>query len=509
MYDHDTLLLEGIYMDILESRKNPEQNPKTFINDMYEKYKDDPNIFISFVNNLSPDGKYDVNFSGEKIGINPSSTFNTPNGIYSYPLKYMIDHYSLMDNDGNIKDVKIPYAGSRPNIFVLRRTDSGKHLNISELDIEDYKENIDKSCRYFASILDNINNQELKLYFIEDAINNAKIDSLGGKLWNITRYFASLYYHIKKNNNDLNVNDLKDLSTKYNTGDLRYSPNFWNKLLRDVLGYDSVVDYGKGIIHPSEPEQCVFFSTRGFKIVDVVRNTSKPDWRILIKNEIDPLLKKYEFTGPIGNKHSSLEVYYIHKTHRNLKIILTPHTFLVTINNEPITNKEIEDLELKHQDILFCDSLGKAIKYLKNFLNNDLDKVIKYISDNISDDRNYVYEIAEKYNLKISYSKVDNTPEIRREYVKDGNKIKLIIFSQDDELIVQLIKEGSIYTRFNMHAMASISTSNDPLHDAFAKMDYKINTYIKNNKDDINYNPYVEMVKESFEMIKQRVFRGN
>ena len=37
-----------LYQRLIEARRNPEQNPKVPVIDQLRKYKDDPNIFISF-----------------------------------------------------------------------------------------------------------------------------------------------------------------------------------------------------------------------------------------------------------------------------------------------------------------------------------------------------------------------------------------------------------------------------------------------------------------------------
>jgi hypothetical protein len=77
---------------ISEARRNPEQNPKISVVQALAKYKDDPDIYISFT-------------YVDKVGINPRSTFNTPLGIYTYPLKEM---WKDIVND------TIPYAGKNP-----------------------------------------------------------------------------------------------------------------------------------------------------------------------------------------------------------------------------------------------------------------------------------------------------------------------------------------------------------------------------------------------------------
>ncbi len=68
------------YKPLLEKRRNPDRNPYVGAWDYLLEYKDDPDVYISFT-------KID------KIGINPKSGFNTPVGIYTYPLKEFYNLY--------------------------------------------------------------------------------------------------------------------------------------------------------------------------------------------------------------------------------------------------------------------------------------------------------------------------------------------------------------------------------------------------------------------------------
>ena len=61
-------------LPLFEARKFPTLNPKLSAYDQLKQYKDDPSIYISFT---------EIN----KIGINPVSKWDTPLGIYCYPLK--------------------------------------------------------------------------------------------------------------------------------------------------------------------------------------------------------------------------------------------------------------------------------------------------------------------------------------------------------------------------------------------------------------------------------------
>lgn len=76
------------------ARKNPDQNPRV-------------SAFKQIVNNGYTTDKYFFSFTSlKKIGIRPSSSHDTPNGIYCFPANI------LKDLKGNMKNV--PYVDDMP-----------------------------------------------------------------------------------------------------------------------------------------------------------------------------------------------------------------------------------------------------------------------------------------------------------------------------------------------------------------------------------------------------------
>ena len=62
---------------LAERRRNPEQNPKTTPIDVVRQYAERKDV-----------DKFYLTYTREqKVGINPKSGYNTPIGIYTYPLK--------------------------------------------------------------------------------------------------------------------------------------------------------------------------------------------------------------------------------------------------------------------------------------------------------------------------------------------------------------------------------------------------------------------------------------
>ena len=106
---------------IQELRKNPEQNPHIGAWDYVQKYKNDPDVYISFT-------------EIDKIGLNPQSKYNTPLGIYTYPLKEFVRNY-IDKEDGweHRYDLPVghlaPFAGNSKYINFIRVKDKSTFIN--------------------------------------------------------------------------------------------------------------------------------------------------------------------------------------------------------------------------------------------------------------------------------------------------------------------------------------------------------------------------------------------
>ena len=108
-----------------EARKNPEMNPHIGAWDYVDKYQYDPDVYISFT-------------EIDKIGLNPQSKYNTPLGIYTYPLKEFAEKYifgsmSAVDeyNKLHIKNTVgsyAPFAGNAKYINFIRCKDKANFI---------------------------------------------------------------------------------------------------------------------------------------------------------------------------------------------------------------------------------------------------------------------------------------------------------------------------------------------------------------------------------------------
>lgn len=210
----------GLFEDVPVGLKNKEIW-FDYLKEKYSKSKDLDKLYISFVN-------------VDKVGINPKSPYDTPIGVYTYPLEWVLENED------------VPFRGEvKPKKVKVLKAISGKVLN-NDLTEAEYDKLIEK--------LRNLKQWFLEMSFEKFVMLSAKKarkQTPFGRLWNVTRVISSQKYADYKS---------KDQSTQGH-------PVSWNKILRE-LGFDYVQDNGDGIIHPSEPTQAVFLIPKAYKIID-------------------------------------------------------------------------------------------------------------------------------------------------------------------------------------------------------------------------------------------------
>jgi hypothetical protein len=160
-----------------------------------------------------------------KVGINPQSSYNTPLGIYAYPLTS--EYYNKL-----IKGT-LPFAGDKPYVNLFS-------LNVPVFNLDKYaKEDLIKDTKIIKELIisrkekltDRKRTPEDSADFeIQKAFEEARGQEAISKFWNLTRITA-------------------------------WDPKKWNTLLR-TLGYTNFYDPGESIIHPSEPTQIVILDPR-------------------------------------------------------------------------------------------------------------------------------------------------------------------------------------------------------------------------------------------------------
>ena len=294
------------YEIITEARRNPEQNPKVSTLEALEKYAGRDDVFVSFtsdVGEMSHDGfRGGKNISGSKLGINPKSEYNTPIGIYTYPIDYVLE-----------RGGKVPFAAEEPFLYLVQATKPLLDLNnYSETDFKrDSEKLIDMGFKDTQ----------------EDGIHGSNFDTPASKLWNWTRLAA-----------------LKKTAQ-------------WPKILR-ALGYSGAVDHGSKVIHPNEPTQAVFFSTNAIKVLEVIPNRfeSKP-----LKKPISTIKNPSEQAKLIAVTQDGNAIKYIKNPSEELQLAAVQQNGLAI---EWIIKKGITPSE-KVQLTAVTQNVG-SIKYIKN-----------------------------------------------------------------------------------------------------------------------------------------------
>jgi hypothetical protein len=223
--------LDQLFLDsglLSEKRRGGEKNPKIPYTEMLDKYMDRDDIYITFTHFI-------------KAGINPNSSYDTPLGVYCFPLKKAAEFYGKKNGV-----INFPFAAGRPYIFILKEKNNIKKIDVSKYTESDGEKDIKKIIEIYKD----------KVEDIEELLNNAKAGTnfrqLGvGVFW----YFCKL------------VSD--DLGGKSTVN--------WNKILRKDLGYGLVFDGGYGVIHSNERCQAFFTDSSKFEIISYLDNPNPSD----------------------------------------------------------------------------------------------------------------------------------------------------------------------------------------------------------------------------------------
>jgi hypothetical protein len=239
--------MEYITIPINGARRNPDKNPRISIVDQLKPYYEKEK--------RSGLSKYYFTFTTiNKVGIKPKSAFDTPLGVYAYP---MIQMYSFLEAN------EIPFAGDREFINLLElnvpdnkvlsqsTTESQADLALKKLE-ELFKSEANKEGSFLRK-----NNKYVRASDFNKYVGLAKesyprsFNTPYGKVWNVSHYLAEEMF-----------------PQNFDSKTLLY----WNILLRKI-GFEAAVDYeGTGFIHPNERFQAVFFTKKAIKHVATFDN---------------------------------------------------------------------------------------------------------------------------------------------------------------------------------------------------------------------------------------------
>lgn len=214
------------FNDIIEARRNPDhpaqKSTRISTIDTLRKYSNRDDIYVSFT-------------QLPKIGINPSSRYSTPLGIYCYPIK----EYRSKIYDYNRPYQVFPFAANAPFIFILKETRPLQEISLyTQSDFDRDKENIKK--------ITGISDEDIEVFKnIKVGLESTVADKPIGDLWSLT-------YNLTKN--------LSKPAVK------------WSAILRK-LGYNGFSDKtGTKTIHPAEPIQAFFLTHNSYEVVEKLSN---------------------------------------------------------------------------------------------------------------------------------------------------------------------------------------------------------------------------------------------
>ena len=218
--------LIGLLEDIPVGIKNEE----LWLDYLRNNFKNPKQLFVTFV-------------SVDKVGLNPKSQYDTPIGVYTYPLEYVFDEEDVpFRGDDSEKSSKIKVLKQLSNKVLSNDLGDAEYQS----KIKQIKNIIKTSGKYVPEIETDPDK------FIERWEDAARKQTNFGCLWNVTRMLTMDYYS-RKNSRKIG-------------GPTKNNPIVWTKLLLE-LGYDLVIDNDTGTIHPNEPTQAVFLNPKSYKVV--------------------------------------------------------------------------------------------------------------------------------------------------------------------------------------------------------------------------------------------------
>lgn len=248
--------------------------------EVLSKYKDDPNVFISFTNIIQPralqepEGSVRVDKNTSRLGLNPLTSYDTPAGIYSYPLKVYWD---------TIKEYShIPYVKDMPYVWIFKPRDPDKCARTSTYTNEDLTRDLEELHEIFPSYNVKQLHGEIDSYYSNNPLQ---------EFWSTTRSLAS---EILPN---INANRPRNKHTKHIA--------IWTHIMRRF--YDGIIDdTGSSTIHSNEPWQAVFWTSAQITPIDRIDRTCGGKNSELSRAEWSGENKNNNFVG-ILNKPSLMK----------------------------------------------------------------------------------------------------------------------------------------------------------------------------------------------------------
>jgi hypothetical protein len=285
--------------ELLEYRRAGDKFPKQAAIDVLKKYKDQDDVYISFT-------KID------KLGLNPQSEYDTPLGIYSYPLKAAYKNYNI-EQDGISG---FPFAYAFPYIWIFR----GNIPDFSDITPQQYLEIKNELREKYG---------EEKIQEAAETIDELHKKNYGSQIWGLTWALTNTSIQ-------------------------------WTKLLLN-LGFNGISDKkGNGFIHTNEPCQAVFFTIKGLEILEKIKNNRD----MKTPDEIEHIEKVKHWVKAASDEELDRQ---IRLTPKYIKYVKNPSEKLqiIAITNEPFCLKLIKNPTEKIKELAVSKN-GLNIQHCKN-----------------------------------------------------------------------------------------------------------------------------------------------
>ena len=406
---------------LLEARRNPKVNIKANPYKALEKYDAD-NFYATYIrspdqfDSLSMKDVKNMRKDSPQVMLNINNRYNTPTGIYTYPISDMYDMYAPQTPNSE-QLFRVPFAGELNYIAVIERQTEGKHIDTKKYSRSELKEDLKNLKEDVVELMkkkhkDLSEEHEPKTYFdiiASLAEKYSRIKRPSGFLWNTTRLACFL---IEKDLDTIEETlghtelEAKPVLTKYVP-----KPQMWTKIIRRAPGkkffIDSMTDNGLSVLHENEPFQAVFFSRKGWKVREIVQNkdvehNKKHSSTEFAKSEGEletHIRRGKDISGIPREKYPDL-VRILTKKDKDKKTLLDKKK--MTQKLPPIVSKEILDKDLDYYDQMvdvdhntLMLSLARNIspKEVRDFLINhpeikfsqkDLDNLVQRRPQNLS-----------------------------------------------------------------------------------------------------------------------------
>jgi hypothetical protein len=212
-----------------------------------------------------------------KVGINPRSKYNTPNGIYAYPVTKKIYDQLVAG--------RLPFAQEQPYVSILEPEDRGSlaHNDMSE---EEYQQAVlslyngeasriwlsAKKAFNFDITVDIRDASDMDVDAQPDKMLQAGSGSDPYTYSDIKALVPTYKEFTKEARKQTPFGKLWNITRRFSGG----NPNVWSALWR-ALGYDGAIDLGTGTIHSAEPTQAVFFTRDAIEVKDTFVNKETPN----------------------------------------------------------------------------------------------------------------------------------------------------------------------------------------------------------------------------------------